>query len=445
MAATPTTRLNVYTWSAGTDEFTRDQMNDSHTALENRAAIFLKGSFSARPAAGSTNDRGFYLATDQGILYYSDGSTWSPVNSFSTPVGIVPGDVNTLGSSSLAAKADHKHALPEWGVVGEVVQVGTTAAAGTTAKFARIDHRHTLASGSVTAGTIASGAVNNSNVFTAGVVGNTAIADGAITKGKIATDQQIPAGSIMAFGGTSAPVGWLLCNGNSYAVNTYPDLAAALNGRYGGSATPGQNFNVPDLQDRFPRGGATAGAGVTTVGADSVTIAAENLPNHTHSAGTLSIPNHADHVHTLAGTGAAATAANAAHTHTISSFTADGALFDGTVIRFAGSTFLIFGGGNDPYQLLPPYWGGRPSDAGVFSSGATLQNTGVRVTVPSHSTNAATSNANHGHSLEGLSSGISGAALSHSIQNNTGNPTGTVGQSLDIRPKSITVNYIIKT
>jgi len=442
MTVSTTTRLGVYTWSAGTDEFTRDQMTDSHTALENRAAIFLQGTFAARPAAGASNARGFYLATDQGILYYSDGSAWSPVNSFATPVAIVPGDVNTAGSSSLAARADHKHGLPEWGVVGEVVQIGTTAAAGTTAKFARIDHRHTLASGSVTAGTVASGALNNSNVFTAGVVGNTAIADGAITKAKISTDQQIPAGSIMAFGGTSAPTGWLFCDGTSYAVNTYPDLATALNGRYGGSATPGQNFNVPDLSDRFPRGGATTGAGVTTAGADSVTIAADNLPNHLHSAGTLAVADHANHVHTLAGTGSGAVSVDATHAHSVNPVGGSGSVSNTQVLRYLGADFLIFGGGNDPYQLLPPYWGGRPSDAGVYSSPAALGNGAVGVTMNAHNTN--NGNATHGHSLTGQSAG-STTTLSHSISGNTGNPTGTVGQLLDVRPKSVTVNYIIKT
>lgn len=442
MTVSTTTRLGVYTWSAGTDEFTRDQMTDSHTALENRAAIFLQGTFAARPAAGASNARGFYLATDQGILYYSDGSAWSPVNSFATPVAIVPGDVNTAGSSSLAARADHKHGLPEWGVVGEVVQIGTTAAAGTTAKFARIDHRHTLGSNSVTAGTIASGAINNSNVFTNGVIKTAAIDDAQVTKGKLAVDQQIPAGSIMAFGGTSAPTGWLFCDGMSYAVNTYPDLAAALNGRYGGSATPGQNFNVPDLSDRFPRGGATTGAGVTTTGNDSVTIAAENLPNHVHSTGTLAVANHTDHVHTLTGTGSGASAANAAHTHPVQAVAGSGGLVNATVARFLGTSFLIFGGGNDPYQLLPPYWGGRPSDAGVYESGAAVANSAVNVIVNAHNTDNA--NANHSHPLTGQSAG-STTTLSHSISGNTGNPTGTVGQLLDVRPKSVTVNYIIKT
>jgi len=56
---------------------------------------------------------------------------------------------------------------------------------------------------------------------------------------------QIPVGSILPFTtADSAPVGWLLCNGQSVLGSEYPDLSAVIGTTYGGDST---SFNVPDL------------------------------------------------------------------------------------------------------------------------------------------------------------------------------------------------------
>lgn len=55
----------------------------------------------------------------------------------------------------------------------------------------------------------------------------------------------VPVGSIMPFiSSANAPSGWLLCNGQSVAGSTYPELSAVIGTTFGGS---GGNFNVPDL------------------------------------------------------------------------------------------------------------------------------------------------------------------------------------------------------
>lgn len=61
-----------------------------------------------------------------------------------------------------------------------------------------------------------------------------------------------PVGSIIAFGGTVAPAGWLLCDGTSFPINQYPDLYAVIHNNFGG--TVGATFNLPDLRGRFLRG-----------------------------------------------------------------------------------------------------------------------------------------------------------------------------------------------
>lgn len=67
----------------------------------------------------------------------------------------------------------------------------------------------------------------------------------------------VPTGTVMAYVGTSAPSGWLLCDGTSYLRTVYPSLATLL-GCSGSSCAYGAadstHFNVPDLRGRFLRG-----------------------------------------------------------------------------------------------------------------------------------------------------------------------------------------------
>jgi microcystin-dependent protein len=87
------------------------------------------------------------------------------------------------------------------------------------------------------------------------------------------------------YGGTSAPTGWLACDGSAVSQATYADLYAVIGHTFG--ADPGGgNFILPNLVSKFARGSATPGTGA---GSDtySLSIAEANLPSHTHAAGTL--------------------------------------------------------------------------------------------------------------------------------------------------------------
>lgn len=108
-----------------------------------------------------------------------------------------------------------------------------------------------------------------------------------------------PSGVYLPFAGTTAPAGWLLCDGSAVSRTTYAALFAVLGTVYGagnGSTT----FNLPDLRGRVPAGkddmgGAaanrltTAGSGVdgaalgATGGAEQHTLSAAQMPAHTHS------------------------------------------------------------------------------------------------------------------------------------------------------------------
>lgn len=81
------------------------------------------------------------------------------------------------------------------------------------------------------------------------------INDGAVTTAKLATATQealAPVGSVMAYAGSAAPSGWLLCNGDAINRVTYAALFAVIGTTHGqgdGSST----FNIPDYRGRFLR------------------------------------------------------------------------------------------------------------------------------------------------------------------------------------------------
>jgi microcystin-dependent protein len=88
------------------------------------------------------------------------------------------------------------------------------------------------------------------------------IADDAITAEKIADAvlaKFTPVGSILAFGGTTAPTGYLLCDGTAVSRTTYADLYAVIGTSFG-SGNGSTTFHLPDLRGRFLRG-VDGGAG----------------------------------------------------------------------------------------------------------------------------------------------------------------------------------------
>lgn len=94
----------------------------------------------------------------------------------------------------------------------------------------------------------------------------------------------VPIGTILPFAASTAPSGWLNCDGAAISRTTYAALYAMLGNGYGagdGSTT----FNIPNLQGRFPLGqqGLTYFM-TTTGGAATVALSQANLPAHDHGS-----------------------------------------------------------------------------------------------------------------------------------------------------------------
>jgi microcystin-dependent protein len=107
----------------------------------------------------------------------------------------------------------------------------------------------------------------------------------------------VPAGVISQFAGSTAPSGYLLCQGQTLSTTAYANLFSTIGYTYGGGGT---SFKVPDLQSRIPVGkgpdaefdnlGETGGAKAVTL--TSAQIPAHSLPNIL-SSNTVASSGHA--------------------------------------------------------------------------------------------------------------------------------------------------------
>jgi len=178
---------------------------------------------------------------------------------------------------------------------------------------------------------------------------NIRIHDGATAGGA----EVIPAGTIMAYGGASAPTGFVLCDNSAISRTTYAKLFGSIGTAFGvgdGSTT----FNVPDLRDKVPLGkgpvNATLGTTTGSAGASSVlasasktgvTTATNNtgtsttgstggstVANNTGSDGngdlTVGTTTVAASAKDSSTTSVVSSVTQAAHTHTIPSLTVNG-------------------------------------------------------------------------------------------------------------------------
>jgi len=106
-----------------------------------------------------------------------------------------------------------------------------------------------------------------------------------------------PAGMIAGYAGSSAPTGWLLCDGATVSRSTYATLFAAIGTTYGagdGSTT----FVLPNLKGRVPVGYTSSDANFNamgkTGGENTHVLTEAELASHYHS-GSTSAPG--DHQH----------------------------------------------------------------------------------------------------------------------------------------------------
>ena len=107
----------------------------------------------------------------------------------------------------------------------------------------------------------------------------------------------IPTGTIVPWSDSSAPSGFLECNGSAVSRSTYATLFAIIGVTYG-SGDGSTTFNVPDFQDNVPVGKSGTKNLASTGGANTVTktgnvagstanatLSTAQLASHSHSSG----------------------------------------------------------------------------------------------------------------------------------------------------------------
>jgi len=100
-------------------------------------------------------------------------------------------------------------------------------------------------------------------------------------------------GAIIPFGSTTAPSGWLVCDGSNVSRTTYADLFAIIGTTFG-SGDGSTTFTLPDMRARIPMGynnSGNLGSGATvrtnkamasSGGEENHTLTASEVAKHTH-------------------------------------------------------------------------------------------------------------------------------------------------------------------
>lgn len=97
--------------------------------------------------------------------------------------------------------------------------------------------------------------------------------------------QFVPSGTVAAFAGSSAPSGYLICDGSAVSRSTYAGLFSVVGTTYGtGNGTT--TFNLPDLRAKVPGGYKSGDSNFGTLGGSggeaTHVLSTAEMPSHAH-------------------------------------------------------------------------------------------------------------------------------------------------------------------
>ena len=88
-------------------------------------------------------------------------------------------------------------------------------------------------------------------------------------------------GVVQQFAGSTAPSGWLMCNGQAVSRTEYSQLFSVIGTTYGAGDGSG-TFNVPDMRGRVGVGASPSYALGSTGGEATHTLTINEMPSHNH-------------------------------------------------------------------------------------------------------------------------------------------------------------------
>lgn len=242
----------------------------------------------------------------------------------------------------------------------------------------------------------------------------------------------VPAGTIVMYGGTVLPDGYLWCDGSQQLIASYTSLFIALgSGRYG--VDTATQFYLPDLRSRLSRGRA--------VPTTDTLFATNNTNTHGHlnNASSITNPTQITTTATLTGTTNNTGDFNSDHSHGVNT----GGSHDHTFVTGGGHSHGSGGPSANTNR------GATGALVAVASSGHThgTNNDGGHNhgwnNHPGHGHNTGNSNStNHSH---GFTPAGNITSIQFGATNVGGITTGTVIDNTTYVPAFVEVNYIIKT
>jgi len=150
-------------------------------------------------------------------------------------------------------------------------------------------------------------------------------------------------GEIRMFGGSFAPVGWALCQGQTIPISQNDTLFNLIGTTYGGDGQ--ETFDLPDLSGRVPvHQGQGPGISQQYIigeegGVEQVTLTTQQMPSHTHGfVATTAAALTASPANALYGTCVAATP-----------------FFAGTPDGSFNASSLQPQGGSQPHENMQPF------------------------------------------------------------------------------------------
>ena len=115
---------------------------------------------------------------------------------------------------------------------------------------------------------------------TAGTDDSKAITPEALAASLSGLGLTIPAGTISAYAGSTAPSGYLECNGSQQSRTTFADLFSVISTTYG-TGDNSTTFNLPDLRGEFIRG-LDSSRGVD-IGRNLGSFQSDSFASHSHT------------------------------------------------------------------------------------------------------------------------------------------------------------------
>ena len=245
-----------------------------------------------------------------------------------------------------------------------------------------------------------------------------------------------PTGAVVMWSGSSAPSGWLECDGSAVSRTTYSALFAVIGTRYG-SGDGSSTFNLPNPVDRVAMGIALSTAPTATTlsvssSLDSLSLGNQSA-NHSHTITSNSGNQSANHSHTIT-----SNAGNNSANHSHSGTTANGGNHNHNL---SNNTV-----GHSHSYTKP---NGSTGNANTGTQSANHKHNVSNHSGHTHTFNTGNQSANHSHTITS-NAGNQSASHSHTITSNAGNQSANHNHALSSSSITSSVNvepfgFIIKT